>query len=52
LATNIGQRIGRVARGAIHLGRFDFSVDADLESCSVGLVEDSTANAYEIYGAG
>ena len=31
IADNIGNMSGGVARGAIHLGRFDFSVDADLE---------------------
>jgi porin len=31
IGDNIGNVSGGVARGAIHLGRFDFSVDADLE---------------------
>src|SRR4030081_2461290 len=31
IADNIGNVSGGVARGFIHLGRFDFSVDADLE---------------------
>ena len=32
IGDNIGNVSGGVARGAIHLGRFDFSVDADLEN--------------------
>ena len=31
IADNIGNVSGGVSRGAIHLGRFDFSVDADFE---------------------
>src|SRR5205807_4639359 len=31
IVDNIGNVSGGTGRGAIHLGRFDFSVDADLE---------------------
>src|SRR3982074_1143262 len=52
IADNIGNVSGGVARGAIHLGRFDFSVDADLEK-TFGLTGGRFyANTYEIYGRG
>ncbi|MCP3469328.1 carbohydrate porin [Bradyrhizobium sp. CCGUVB1N3] len=49
---NIGNVSGGVARGAIHLGRFDFSVDADLEKLVGWTGGRFYANAYEIYGRG
>jgi porin len=55
-ATYIGDFIGNVSggtsRGAIHLGRFDFSVDADLEKLVGWNGGRFFANTYEIYGRG
>ena len=55
-ATYIGDNIGNVsggtARGVIHLGRFDFSVDADLEKLVGWTGGRFFANTYEIYGRG
>jgi porin len=52
IADNIGNISGGVARGAIHLGRFDFSVDADLEKLFGWTGGRFYANTYEIYGRG
>src|SRR5215813_11377333 len=52
IADNIGNVTGGVARGAIHLGRFDFSVDADLEKLVGWTGGRFYANSYEIYGRG
>src|SRR6202171_6326730 len=53
-ATYIGDFIGNVSggvgRGAIHLGRFDLSVDADLEKLFGWTGGRVFANTYEIYG--
>lgn len=49
---NIGNASGGVARGAIHLGRFDFSVDADLDRLFGWTGGRFYANTYEIYGRG
>ena len=55
-ATYIGDNIGNVSggtsRGFIHLGRFDFSVDADLEKLVGWTGGRFFANMYEIYGRG
>jgi porin len=55
-ATYIGDFIGNVSGGtslgAIHLGRFDFSVDADLEKLVGWGGGRFFANTYEIYGRG
>jgi len=55
-ATYIGDNIGNVSggtsRGFIHLGRFDFSVDADLEKLVGWSGGRIFANMYEIYGRG
>ena len=55
-ATYIGDNIGNVSggtsRGVIHLGRFDFSVDADLEKLVGWSGGRIFANMYEIYGRG
>ncbi|HZC96931.1 MAG TPA: carbohydrate porin [Bradyrhizobium sp.] len=52
IADNIGNVSGGVARGAIHLGRSDFSVDADLEKLFGWTGGRFYANTYEIYGRG
>lgn len=52
VADNIGNVSGGVARGAIHLGRFDFSVDADLDKLFGWTGGRFYANTYEIYGRG
>jgi porin len=49
---NIGNVSGGTARGAIHLGRFDFSVDADLERLLGWTGGRFVANTFEIYGRG
>ncbi len=49
---NIGNISGGVARGAIHSGRFDFSVDADLDKLFGWTGGRFYANTYEIYGRG
>lgn len=55
-ATYIGDNIanvsGGIKRGAIHLGRFEFSVDADLEKLFGWTGARFFANTYEIYGRG
>lgn len=48
----IGNATGGTARGFIHLGRFDFSVDADLEKLVGWTGGRFFANTYEIYGRG
>ena len=48
----IGNASGGIARGAIHLGRFDLSVDADLEKLIGWSGGRFFANTYEIYGRG
>jgi porin len=52
IADNIGNVSGGVARGAIHMGRFDFSVDADLDKLVGWTGARFFANTYEIYGRG
>src|ERR1700752_3425320 len=52
IGDNIGNISGGVARGAIHLRRFDFSVDADLEKLFGWNGGRFYANTYEIYGRG
>jgi porin len=52
IADNIGNVSGGVARGAIHFGRLDLSVDADLEKLFGWTGARIYANAYEIYGRG
>src|SRR5438105_9648222 len=52
IGDNIGNLSGWIARGASHLGRFDFSVDADLEKLLGWTGGRFYANAYEIYGRG
>ena len=52
IADNIGNVSGGIARGAIHLGRFDFSVDADLEKLFGWTGGRIYANTFEIYGRG
>jgi len=52
IGDNIGNVSGGVARGAIHLGRFDFSVDADLEKLFSWTGGRFYANTYGIYGRG
>src|SRR5450432_4215224 len=55
-ATYIGDYIGNVSggtgRGFIHLGRFEFSVDADLDRLVGWTGRRFFANTYEIYGRG
>src|SRR5882724_5677936 len=55
-ATYIGDNIanvsGGIKRGAIHLGRFEFSVDADLEKLAGWTGARFFANTFEIYGRG
>jgi porin len=48
----IGNPTGGVAQGAIHLGRFDISVDADLEKLVGWTGGRIFANTYDIYGRG
>jgi porin len=48
----IGNATGGTARGFIHLGRFDFSVDADLDKLVGWSGGRFFANTYEIYGRG
>src|SRR6266699_3666420 len=52
IADNIGNVSGGTGRGAIHLGRFDFSVDADLEKLFGWSGGRFVANMFEIYGRG
>ena len=55
-ATYIGDNItnvsGGAGRGAIHFGRFDFSVDADLEKLFGWTGGRIFANTFDIYGRG
>jgi porin len=48
----IGNATGGTSRGFIHLGRFDLSVDADLEKLVGWTGGRFYANTYEIYGRG
>jgi porin len=48
----IGNASGGTSRGAIHLGRFEFSVDADLEKLVGWTGGRFFANTFEIYGRG
>src|SRR6185295_10235342 len=52
IADNITNVTGGTSRGAIHFGRFDFSVDADLEKLVGWTGGRLFANTYEIYGRG
>src|ERR1700754_4216077 len=52
IADNIGNVSGGVARGVILFGRFDFSVDADLDKLFGWTGGRFYANTYEIYGRG
>jgi porin len=49
---NIANVSGGIKRGAIHLGRFDFSVDADLDKLFSWSGAKFYANTFEIYGRG
>ena len=49
---NIANASGGIKRGAIHLGRFDFSVDADLDKLFGWSGAKFYANTFEIYGRG
>jgi porin len=55
-ATYIGDNITKVSggtgRGAIHFGRFDFSVDADLDKLFGWTGGKFFANTYDLYGRG
>ncbi|OAF13862.1 porin [Bradyrhizobium neotropicale] len=52
IADNIGNVSGGVGRGAIHFGRLDISVDADLDKLVGWTGGRFYANAFEIYGRG
>lgn len=52
IADNIGNVSGGVSRGAIHFGRLDLSVDADLDKLVGWTGGRFYANAFEIYGRG
>ena len=52
IADNIGNATGGVARGAIHFGRLDLSVDADLDKLVGWTGGRFYANAFVIYGRG
>ncbi|HEX9209149.1 MAG TPA: carbohydrate porin [Bradyrhizobium sp.] len=52
IADNIGNVSGGVARGAIHFGRLDVSVDADLDKLVGWTGGRLYANGYVIYGRG
>jgi porin len=52
IGDNIGNATGGVARGAIHFGRFDLSVDADLEKLVGWTGLKFYANTYHLYGRG
>jgi porin len=52
IGDNIANASGGIKRGAIHLGRFDFSVDADLDKLFGWSGARFYANTYEIYGRG
>ena len=52
IGDNIGNVTGGVARGAIHFGRFDFSVDADLDKLVGWTGGKFYANVFQLYGRG
>jgi porin len=52
IADNIANLSGGVARGAVHFGRLDLSVDADLEKLFGWTGGRFYANIFEIYGRG
>lgn len=52
IADNIASATGGVARGAIHFGRLDLSVDADLDKLLGWTGGRFYANAFVIYGRG
>ncbi|MET4385097.1 porin [Bradyrhizobium sp. F1.4.3] len=52
IADNIGNVSGGVSRGAIHFGRLDLSVDADLDKLVGWTGGRFYANGYVIYGRG
>lgn len=52
IADNIANASGGVARGAIHFGRLDLSVDADLNKLAGWTGGRFYANAFVIYGRG
>lgn len=52
IADNIANASGGVARGAIHFGRLDLSVDADLDKLAGWTGGRFYANAFVIYGRG
>lgn len=52
IADNIANATGGVARGAIHFGRLDLSVDADLDKLVGWTGGRFYANAFVIYGRG
>ncbi|MFO1108932.1 MAG: carbohydrate porin [Bradyrhizobium sp.] len=52
IADNIGNVSGGTSRGAIHFGRLDLSVDADLEKLAGWTGLKFYANTYSIYGRG
>jgi porin len=49
---NIGNATGGTGQGMTHLGRFDISVDADLEKLIGWTGGHFYANTYQIYGSG
>jgi porin len=52
IGDNIGNVSGGTSRGAIHFGRFDLSVDADLEKLVGWTGLKFYANTYHLYGRG
>jgi len=52
IGDNIGNVTGGTSRGAIHFGRFDLSVDADLEKLVGWTGLKFYANTYHLYGRG
>src|SRR5262245_56883387 len=52
IGDNIGNVSGGTSRGAIHFGRFDLSVDADLEKLVGATGLKFYANTYSLYGRG
>ena len=52
IGDNIGNATGGTARGAIHFGRFDFSVDGDLEKLVGWTGAKFYANTFTLYGRG
>src|SRR4051812_13347637 len=49
---NIANATGGMSRGAIHFGRLDFGVDADLDKLGIWSGAKFHANVFEIYGRG